>query len=97
MGKENFKYVDQSFDEIQMLRYRLKDFDRLTLQQKIYIYCLSEATVAGRDIIFEIVVSGDSAKEYSVISNSRFSAASFISSVRRFTESCEPLVIKSTA
>lgn len=53
MGKENFKYVDQSFDEIQMLRYRLKDFDRLTLQQKIYIYCLSEATVAGRDIIFE--------------------------------------------
>lgn len=53
MVKENFKYVDQSFDEIQMLRYRLKDFDRLTLQQKIYIYCLSEATVAGRDIIFE--------------------------------------------
>lgn len=53
MGKENFKYVDQSFDEIQMLRYRLKDFDRMTLQQKIYIYCLSEATVAGRDIIFE--------------------------------------------
>ena len=53
MEKENFKYVDQSFDEIQMLRYRLKDFDRLTLQQKIYIYCLSEATLTGRDIIFE--------------------------------------------
>lgn len=48
-----FKYVDQRFADIQMLRYRLKGFEKLTLQQKKYIYCLSEATLIGRDIIFD--------------------------------------------
>lgn len=46
-------YIDERFADIQMLRYRLKNFDRLSLKQKEYIYYLSEATTAGRDIIFD--------------------------------------------
>ena len=47
---ENFKYTDQRFADIQMLRYRLADFESLTLNQKLYIYYLAKATLCGRDI-----------------------------------------------
>lgn len=46
----NFEYSDERFADVQLLRYRLKGFDALTLQQKKYIYCLSQATLCGRDI-----------------------------------------------
>lgn len=36
-----------------MLRYKLKGFENLSLQQKLYIYHLSLATTAGRDILFD--------------------------------------------
>ncbi|MBQ4223731.1 MAG: dihydrofolate reductase, partial [Prevotella sp.] len=36
-----------------MLRYRLDGFGQLSLKQKIYVYCLSEATLWGRDITFD--------------------------------------------
>lgn len=45
-----FNFTDERFADIQMLRYRLDDFDNLTLNQKLYIYYLSEATLCGRDI-----------------------------------------------
>lgn len=51
MNAENFVYSDERFADIQMLRYRLDGFERLTLQQKKYIYYLAEATLAGRDIV----------------------------------------------
>ncbi|HEY9551629.1 MAG TPA: dihydrofolate reductase, partial [Prevotella sp.] len=35
---------------LQLLRYRLKGFEHLSVRQKIYIYYLSKATLAGRDI-----------------------------------------------
>ncbi|MCQ2243359.1 MAG: dipeptidyl peptidase 3 [Bacteroidaceae bacterium] len=41
------------FADIQMLRYKLKGFENLSLKQKLYIYHLSQATVAGRDILFD--------------------------------------------
>lgn len=47
---EIFNYVDERFADIQMLRYRLKDFESLTAKQKTLIYYLSEATLWGRDI-----------------------------------------------
>lgn len=47
---DNFKFTDEHFADIQMLRYRLDDFESLTLNQKLYIYYLSEATLCGRDI-----------------------------------------------
>ena len=50
---ENYKYTDVRFADIQILRYRLEGFGRLSLQQKKLIYCLSEATLWGRDITFD--------------------------------------------
>ena len=46
----DFKYTDERFADIQMLRYRLDDFESLTLRQKLYIYYLAQATLCGRDI-----------------------------------------------
>lgn len=43
----------ERFADIQMLRYELKGFENLSLTQKIYIYCLSKATLLGRDITFD--------------------------------------------
>lgn len=43
----------ERFADIQMLRYKLKGFENLSLQQKLYIYHLSLATTAGRDILFD--------------------------------------------
>ena len=48
-----FKYNDERFADIQMLRYQLPDFESLTARQKAYIYYLSEATLWGRDITFD--------------------------------------------
>ena len=50
---ENFQYRDERFADIQMLRYRLNGFERLTLQQKRLVYYLSQATLYGRDITFD--------------------------------------------
>lgn len=47
---EQFRYTDEQFADIQMLRYRLDGFEALTLRQKLYIYYLAKATLCGRDI-----------------------------------------------
>lgn len=49
---EDFPYTEERFADIQLLRYRLKGFENLSLRQKAYIYCLAKATLAGRDITF---------------------------------------------
>ena len=43
----------ERFADIQMLRYELKGFEDLSLNQKMYIYCLSKAILMGRDITFD--------------------------------------------
>ncbi len=55
MEAENhsFNYTDERFADLQMLRYRLKGFEALSLSQKSYIYCLAKATLMGRDITFD--------------------------------------------
>ena len=45
--------TNERFADIQMLRYELKGFEDLSLNQKLYIYCLSKATLMGRDITFD--------------------------------------------
>ena len=50
---ENYKCQDVRFADIQMLRYRLDGFDKLSLNSKKLIYCLSEATLLWRDITFD--------------------------------------------
>lgn len=49
----DFRYTDETFADIQMLRYRVDGFENLTLRQKTYIYYLSEAALHGRDILFD--------------------------------------------
>lgn len=53
MVKSDFVYSDVRFADIQMLRYRLNGFEELTLRQKMLVYCLSQATLWGRDITFD--------------------------------------------
>ncbi len=50
---DGFKYTDEQFADIQMLRYKVEGFESLTLQQKTYIYYLQEAALYGRDILFD--------------------------------------------
>ena len=55
-GKEAdaaFNYNDERFADIQMLRYEVKGFDALTLDQKKLVYYLQEAALHGRDILFD--------------------------------------------
>ena len=45
--------TNERFADIQMLRYELKGFENLSLNQKLYIFCLAKATLMGRDITFD--------------------------------------------
>lgn len=49
----DFHYSDEQFADIQLLRYRLNGFEELTIKQKRLVYYLSQATLAGRDIVFD--------------------------------------------
>lgn len=51
--KSDFNYVAEQFDDIKILRYQIPGFDRLTLKQKEYVYYLTQAGLAGRDIIYD--------------------------------------------
>ena len=48
-----FIYQDERFADLQLLRYRLNGFEKLTLKQKTLVYYLSQATLYGRDITFD--------------------------------------------
>ena len=48
-----FSYSDEKFADIQLLRYRVEGFESLSLRQKTLIYHLSEAALAGRDILYD--------------------------------------------
>ena len=48
-----FSYTVERFADIEVLRYRMHGFEALSLPQKLLIYHLSEAALAGRDIIFD--------------------------------------------
>lgn len=50
---DGFKYADEQFADIQMLRYRVEGFEKLTLKEKTFIYYLQEAALQGRDILFD--------------------------------------------
>lgn len=50
---DNFKYTDEQFADIQMLRYKVDGFEKLSLKEKTFIYYLSEAALQGRDILFD--------------------------------------------
>ena len=51
--QQAFQYTVDKFYDLEILRYDVPEFDQLTLQQKQLIYCLSEAALWGRDILFD--------------------------------------------
>ncbi len=55
MATENqdFNYVVDRFADIEVLRYQVPGFEELSLNQKKLIYYLSEAAIAGRDILWD--------------------------------------------
>jgi dipeptidyl-peptidase-3 len=52
-NNDHFSYSVDKFADVEVLRYQVPGFEELTLQQKIYIYYLSQAAVEGRDILFD--------------------------------------------
>ncbi|RXE71046.1 dihydrofolate reductase [Muribaculaceae bacterium Isolate-002 (NCI)] len=55
MAKDNsdFNYVVDRFADIEVLRYKVPDFEKLTLRQKALVYYLTEAAITGRDILWD--------------------------------------------
>ena len=51
--EQAFQYNVDKFYDLEILRYDVPEFDQLTLQQKQLVYCLSEAALWGRDILFD--------------------------------------------
>ena len=49
----DFNYQDERFADLQLLRYRLNGFDKLSRNQKLLVYYLSKATLSGRDMTFD--------------------------------------------
>ena len=50
---KEFKYLIDEFADLKIMRYQIPGWDRLTLQQKEYVYHLGEAAKYGRDIIWD--------------------------------------------
>jgi len=50
---ESFKWVVDQFADLGVLRYTIPGWENLTLNQKLYVYYLTEAGYAGRDIIWD--------------------------------------------
>ncbi len=51
--QQAFQYNVDKFYDLEILRYDVPEFDSLSLQQKSLLYCLSEAALWGRDILFD--------------------------------------------
>ena len=49
----DFNYLSEQFADLQLLRYRLNGFEKLSLRQKKLVYYLAKATLFGRDITFD--------------------------------------------
>lgn len=51
--EEEFKVLTEQFADIRILRYQVPAFEKLTPRERIFIYYLSEAALAGRDILWD--------------------------------------------
>ena len=50
--EDTFEYQVEQFADLQILRYRVPGFEKLSLRQKQLIYYLSQAALEGRDILY---------------------------------------------
>jgi dipeptidyl-peptidase-3 len=51
--KQDFDYLSEQFADIKILRYQIPGFEQLSLDQKKYVYYLTQAGLAGRDIMYD--------------------------------------------
>ena len=51
--EQTFQYNVDKFYDLELLRYDVPEFETLSLQQKSLVYCLSEAALWGRDILYD--------------------------------------------
>lgn len=49
----DFDYTVDRFADVEVLRYKVPDFENLTPQQRILVYYLTEAALTGRDILWD--------------------------------------------
>ncbi|MDE6326034.1 MAG: dipeptidyl peptidase 3, partial [Duncaniella sp.] len=49
----DFDYTVDRFADIEVLRYKVPDFENLTPRQKALVYYLTEAAITGRDILWD--------------------------------------------
>ncbi len=49
----SFSYFVEQFADLKILRYKVPGFELLSLEQKEFLYCLSNAALCGRDILFD--------------------------------------------
>ena len=52
-NQEEFKFLTEQFADLKMIKYQVPGFENLDLRQKKLIYFLSQASLSGRDIIFD--------------------------------------------
>lgn len=53
MKPDQLHTQDERFADLQMLRYEVRGFQQLTLRQKLLVYYLAEASLYGRDILWD--------------------------------------------
>jgi dipeptidyl-peptidase-3 len=52
-NEDSVQYLVDRFDDVKIMRYTIPGWDDLSLDQKELIYYLSQAAIAGRDIIYD--------------------------------------------
>jgi hypothetical protein len=50
---DDFEWVVEQFADLGILRYQIPGWDKLTVNQKLFVYYLTEAGYAGRDMIWD--------------------------------------------
>ncbi|MFL2995689.1 MAG: dihydrofolate reductase, partial [Cytophagales bacterium] len=53
VNESKFNFFAEQFEDIKVLRYQVPGFEELTLKQKKLVYFLTEAGLAGRDIMYD--------------------------------------------
>lgn len=50
---EGFRWQTEQFGDVKILRYQVPMFEQLSVRERIFIYYLSQAALAGRDILWD--------------------------------------------
>lgn len=77
----------EKFADIQILKYQVDNFEKLSLNNKKLIYCLSEAALSGRDILF------DQNGKYNLLIRRTLEATFLYSTSNRTSKEFEEMVV----